>query len=96
MLAVIALYNDLAVFQRIHPGRLFKKEWEIEQWTDISTSVGGRWARRQADSVAGVIKGYLMVTKYKTQIKDLKAKQESVWQVPRKQWKCKSSISLIC
>lgn len=41
-------------------------------------SVGGRQARHWPDSVAGVIKGYLIVTQYKTQIKDLTAKQELV------------------
>lgn len=34
--------------------------------------------KNQSDSVAGVIKGYLLATKYKTQIKDLKDEQESI------------------
>lgn len=59
-------------------------------------SVWGGQVKHYAGSVAGVTEQYIIVTKYKTQIKDLEAKQESVWQVPRQQWKSKKSITLIC
>lgn len=50
----------------------------INRSVNLYFHVSRRKTSEKSESVAGVIKGYLIATKYKTQIKDLKVKQESI------------------